>query len=121
MQGAACLAGDAHDAGVRPILSGMNSRGYLDTVRRRLDPALVAYTSDPAGRSVLEGTLKSWHDACAKVGVSADGDEDRAVAVSVLLSFLSDWSESAEDMRDRAATMVLAIMGDGTDDGGLGV
>lgn len=96
----------------------MNSRGYLDNVRRHLDPALIAYTSDPAGRSVLDGTLESWRDTCAKVGVSADDDEDKAVAVSVLLSFLSDWGESAEDMRDRAATMVLAIMDDrGPDDG----
>lgn len=111
--GAASPVSDPLGKGVDVILAPMSSSAYLREIRRRLDPALVAYTSDPESRLALDEARGLWRRDCIGAGAE-DCPETRAATISVLTSFVSG-SESAEDMRDRAATMIMALMDDGKD------
>lgn len=102
---------DTLGEGVDVILAPMSSSAYLREIRRRLGPALVAYTSDPESRLALDEARGLWRRDCIGAGAE-DCPETRAATISVLTSFVSG-SESAEDMRDRAATMIMALMDDG--------
>lgn len=95
------------------IFAPMSSSAYLHEIRRRLGPALVAYSADPESRMALDEARGLWRRDCIGAGAE-DCPETRAATISVLTSFVSG-SESADDMRDRAATMIMALMDDGKD------
>lgn len=92
----------------------VDSAGYLHEIRDRLSPALVAYTSDPHNHAILDEARGVWLRNCEDTGIS-DCAASRAAAISVLMPFVGG-STSADDMHDRAATMIMAIMS-GADSG----
>lgn len=86
----------------------VDSAGYLHEIRDRLSPALVAYTSDARNHAILDEARDVWLRDCEDTGIS-DCAASRAAAISVLMPFVGG-STSADDMHDRAATMIMAIM-----------